>query len=164
MSDHDVDPIYQALSMIWQTTEESKETKESTGPIWGNPDDPTTSITHFLEQLSSFFHGDNPTSQTSKPPKPPNLQTSKPQNLQNLENSPAPGSATVNRPRHTLLLSIVDGLPSHPTFTQHRKGDQPPRKSRVSYQPTIGGSTPLQADDQIIRNFQTNALLRIIPT
>ena len=79
MSDHDVDPIYQALSMIWQTTEESKETKESTGPIGGNPDDPTTSITHFLEQLSSFFHGDNP-----------NLQTSKPQNHQNLEKFPPP--------------------------------------------------------------------------
>ena len=151
-----------ALSMIWQTKLRNLRKPrnlpdQSEGTLMIHP----TSITHFLEQLSSFFHGDNPTSQTSKPPKPPNLQTSKPQNLQNLENSPAPGSATVNRPRHTLLLSIVDGLLTHPTFTQHRKGDQQPSKSRVSYQPTIGGSTPLQAGDQ--RNFQNQCAIKNYP-
>ena len=55
MSDHDVDPIYQALSMIWKTTEESKETKESTGPIGGNPDDPTHFYHPFSRTAFEFF-------------------------------------------------------------------------------------------------------------
>ena len=151
MSDHDVDPIYQALSMIWKTTEESKETKESTGPIGGNPDDPTTSITHFLEQPSSFFHGDNP-----------NLQTSKPQNHQNLEKFPPPGSATVKGPRHTLLLSTVDGLPrSPPSYSTARGTRHPENPLSVISQPLEGQHLSKLVTKGI---FRTNALLRIIPT
>eukprot|EP00090_Calanus_glacialis_P005657 TRINITY_DN1437_c0_g1_i14.p1 TRINITY_DN1437_c0_g1~~TRINITY_DN1437_c0_g1_i14.p1 ORF type:complete len:126 (+),score=16.43 TRINITY_DN1437_c0_g1_i14:1057-1434(+) len=121
-----------------------------------------TSITHFLEQLSSFFHGDNPTSQTSKPPKPPNLQTSKPQNHQNLEKFPPPGSATVKGPRHTLLLSTVDGLPrSPPSYSTARGTRHPENPLSVISQPLEGQHLSKLVTKGI---FRTNALLRIIPT
>ena len=120
-----------------------------------------TSITHFLEQLSSFFHGDNPTSQTSKPPKPPNLQTSKPQNHQNLEKFPPPGSATVKGPRHTLLLSTVDGLPRIPPSYSTARGTRHPENPLSVISHPLEGQHLSKAGDQ--RNFQNQCAIKNYP-
>ena len=109
-----------------------------------------TSITHFLEQLSSFFHGDNP-----------NLQTSKPQNHQNSENFSPPGSATVKGPRHTLLLSTVDGLPRIPPSYSTARGTRHPENPVSVISHPLEGQHLSKAGDQ--RNFQNQCANKNYP-